>query len=221
MMIHLTKKSSNVKTGPIPVSTSSAATCPDSCPFKAGGCYAKSGPLMIHWKHVTEGRRGLSLDDFLAEVRSFDANQIWRHNQAGDLFGDNESIDVEALSKLVEANRGRRGFTYTHKPLTEENSAAIRHANDNGFTINVSADSLSDADKAVEANVGPVCVVVPEDSENKGVTKNGNRWVVCPAQQKEGVSCATCQLCQRQRSVIVAFKAHGTGKKKVNAIVSQ
>jgi hypothetical protein len=56
-MFHLTLKSRNVKTGPIPVSTSTRKTCPDSCPFKNNGCYAESGPLAIHWKAVTQGKR--------------------------------------------------------------------------------------------------------------------------------------------------------------------
>ncbi len=48
--VHLTSKSSNAKTGPIPVSTSTAAWCPDSCPLKGAGCYGNGGPLAIQWK---------------------------------------------------------------------------------------------------------------------------------------------------------------------------
>ena len=55
---HLTLRSANAKTGPIPVSTSSIQTCPPSCLLKEAGCYANSGPLAIHWKAVNEGRRG-------------------------------------------------------------------------------------------------------------------------------------------------------------------
>jgi hypothetical protein len=58
MNVHLTLVSSNAKTGPIPVSTSSAVTCSDACPFKKDGCYADSGPLALHWSKVTSGQRG-------------------------------------------------------------------------------------------------------------------------------------------------------------------
>lgn len=218
-MIHLTLASQNAKTGPIPVSTSSADTCPDSCAFKAKGCYAKSGPLFLHWKAVTEGRRGLQFKDFLAKIKALPRGQFWRHNQAGDLAGINEVIETQALKDLTEANKGKKGFTYTHKSLTPENVKAIRHANENGFTVNISADSMEDADYAKSINAGPVVVVVPTDSESKGVTPNGNRWIVCPAQLKDNVTCATCQLCQKQRGVIIAFQAHGSSKKTVSEIV--
>ena len=42
--VHLTLKSANAKTGPIPVSVTSDDSCPKSCPFNDGACYAKSGP---------------------------------------------------------------------------------------------------------------------------------------------------------------------------------
>ena len=44
-----TAKSSNKKTGPMPVSTTSSETCPTTCPFKGNGCYAESGPLAFLW----------------------------------------------------------------------------------------------------------------------------------------------------------------------------
>lgn len=58
MQAHLTKVSTNVKTGPMPVSTTSKASCPDNCSLKGNGCYAESGPLGIHWSAVTKGNRG-------------------------------------------------------------------------------------------------------------------------------------------------------------------
>jgi hypothetical protein len=47
---HFTRKSQNRKTGPIPTTVTSADTCPDACPLKAKGCYAKGGPLAMHWR---------------------------------------------------------------------------------------------------------------------------------------------------------------------------
>jgi len=62
--VHLTLKSGNVKTGPIPVSTTSKASCSDTCPFKDNGCYADGGPLALHWRAVTEGARGTDWQSF-------------------------------------------------------------------------------------------------------------------------------------------------------------
>ena len=221
-MIHLTLVSKNVKTGPIPVSTSSADTCPDACPLKAGGCYAKSGPLGMHWAKVTKGQRGSNLTAFVQAVRKLDAGQIWRHNQAGDLSGKGDRINKRDLGRIVRSNTGRRGYTYTHKPpQIGNNAAAIKSANDGGFTVNLSGNSLSHADDLKALAIGPVVAIVPEDARDKGTTPAGNRWITCPAQTREGVTCATCKLCSvATRSVIVAFRAHGTSKRKAAAIAN-
>jgi hypothetical protein len=86
LRFHLTRTSSNVKTGPIPVSTSSRATCPPTCPFLKNGCYADAGfYTRLHWDAVTRGDRGVPFADFLDHIRNLPAGQLWRHNQAGDL----------------------------------------------------------------------------------------------------------------------------------------
>jgi hypothetical protein len=112
-MFHLTPVSANAKMGPIPVSTSGAATCPLSCPLRGNGCYAELGKIAIHWRKISAGARGYSWDAFLDKVRALPRGQLWRHNQAGDLPGTGDTLDVPALLELVAANKGRRGFTYT------------------------------------------------------------------------------------------------------------
>ena len=220
MLTHLTRVSSNAKTGPIPVSTSSSDTCPPSCPFMAKGCYAKSGPLALHWRKITEGGRGLNWEDFCGEIASLPRNQMWRHNQAGDLPGHGEYIDASALSQLTRANRGRKGWTYTHKYATESNREAIRSANKNGFTVNLSANNLAHADELAAFECGPVCVVLPSDQNKNTFTPAGRKVVVCPATQRDCVTCASCGLCQKQRGAIVGFPAHGTAHKTVTSLVS-
>lgn len=218
MRVALTLKSSNTKTGPIPVSMSESSTCPTSCPLRQA-CYAKAGPLAIHWKRLDSGT-GKSMDwqTFCKAIADLPVGQLWRHNQAGDLPGTGEVIDSEMLHALVEANKGKRGFTYTHKPLTPENLAAIRHANSNGFTVNASADSLEEADEFVKHT--PTCVVVPSDSPKQGTTPQGKKWLTCPAQLNDSVSCSTCKLCQRHdRDFIIAFRAHGSRYKLANTVV--
>jgi len=220
MKTHLTLSSGNAKTGPIPVSTSSADTCPESCPFRSQGCYAKSGPLALHWLKITAGNRGLDWDDFCSAIGALPRGSLWRHNQAGDLPGVGEQIDTVALSQLVGANKGKRGWTYTHKHSTETNREAIRSANANGFTINLSANTLTHADELAETNCGPVVVVLPSEQINNTTTPGGRKVVICPATVRDDVTCASCGLCQRQRSAIVGFPAHGTSKRKASAIAS-
>lgn len=225
--VHVTMKSSNAKTGPIPVSTTSAATCPTACPFRtdaAGGCYAASGPLALHWEAVTAGERGTDWSTFVDQIRALPADTLWRHNQAGDLPGDGTSIDVESLSELVRANVGKRGFTYTHYSADDVgNRLAIRYANASGFTVNLSANDTTHADTLADLGVGPVVTVLPRDTVGRTVrTPAGRTVVVCPATYRDDVSCATCQLCQRaDRTTIVGFPAHGSGAKKASAVASR
>jgi len=125
LLFHLTRVSSNRKTGPIPVSTSSAKTCPPTCPLAANGCYANGGPMALHWREVTNGNRGVVWADFLEAIRNLPKGQLWRHNAAGDLWKPGTVIGSAALTQLVEANRGRRGFTYSHHPRTPSTFALL------------------------------------------------------------------------------------------------
>jgi hypothetical protein len=219
MFYHITPKSSNAKTGPIPVTTTSADSCPPSCPFSGGGCYAKSGPLSLHWVKVSEGARGGSLDGLTSFIAGLPEGQLWRHNQAGDLPGEGEKIDVKALAKIIHANKGKRGFTYTHKYASKRNKWIIRESNDQGFTVNLSANSPQHADELADTGAGPVVCVLDQATTKNTTTPAGRKIVVCPATVRDDVTCSTCGLCARStRSVIIGFPAHGTAKKKASAI---
>jgi hypothetical protein len=174
----------------------------------------------LHWQKVSSGERGLFWSQFLSEIAGLPEGQLWRHNQAGDLPGLGEQIDTVALSQLVSANKGKRGWTYTHKHSTGSNLDAIRNSNANGFTVNLSANNLQHADELADTNCGPVVVVLPSDQTTNTTTPGGRKVVICPAAIRDGITCASCGLCQRQRSSIIGFPAHGTSKRKASAIAS-
>ena len=219
--VHLNRASGNKKTGPIPVSTTTAATCPTECPFKDAGCYADGGPLNLHWSKVTSGSRGTSWAIFVEAIRSLPKGQLWRHNQAGDLPGDGTTIDTVALDALAHANRGKKGFTFTHYNPAGSNGEAIKKANEAGFVINLSGNNVSHADQLVEAGIAPVVVVLPSDAPKVSTTPAGRRVVVCPAQERD-TNCAACGLCARvKRDYIIGFRAHGVRTRKAEAIANQ
>lgn len=206
----------------MPVTTTSANTCPASCSFRGNGCYAESGPLALHWKAVTAGRRGGTFDQLLDGIRTLPRNALWRHNQAGDLTPIAPGvIDAQKLLQLALANRGRRGFTYTHYPMTPENVEAVKHTNALGFTINLSAETLEQADEHADFGVAPVVVVLPVDAVRPTKTPAGRHVIVCPA-SLGNTDCLTCGICQqRNRRVIVGFPAHGSAKARVQAVFWQ
>lgn len=219
LRVRLALRSGNKKLGGIPASITSRVTCPPSCSFYNDGCYAEYHVLGHHWRNV--GLRGDSWETFLADVRSLPVDQLWRHNVAGDLPGVGNTIDVPKLRALVEANRGKRGFTFTHKPLGKSQRLVVARANACGFTINLSADNLAEADRLAGLGIGPVAVVLPSHAPDRGVrTPEGRHVTVCPAERFGAITCATCALCAKPwRKAIVGFRAHGQNKYRVDTLV--
>jgi len=223
--VSLTAISRNAKTGPIPVSTTTRDTCPPICPFaNQKGCYAENGPLNLFWQKVTARKLGASWDEFTKQIAKLQKGILWRHNQAGDLPGDGVAIDTVALAKLVKANKGKRGFTYTHYDslANQGNRDAIASANKSGFTINLSANNLDHADALASLGIAPVAVVLPSTIQGnvKLATPLGRKIVVCPATYRDDTTCASCGLCARKRDAIVGFPAHGVQKRKASAIAA-
>ena len=218
MNIALTAKSSNAKIGPMPSTTSSKLTCPPSCPLIGNGCYASAGFFTrVHWDKVSSGERGTDIDGFTAKIAKLKPDTIWRHNVAGDLIGSDDVIDREALQAITLANTGKRGFTYTHYPLSKPgNLESLIEANNGGFTVNASCNSPQEALDLHKTTSLPLVSIVPSDYWAKG-NKRGP-IVRCPAEYKD-TNCKECKLCQRgDRSVIVGFTVHGTQSKSADVI---
>lgn len=220
-------RSGNKKLGPIPMSISEPGTCPTSCAMHNVGCYAGYGWNGTIWRKTR--RIGMQWGAFLAAVRALPEGILWRHNEAGDLAGSSLAIDVALLDQLVDANVGRRGFTYTHRTAfagNRDQRAVVTRAIARGFTINLSADGIEEADRLAALNFAPVVVTLgtfgdgsdPSNGE-WGYTAAGRKLVECPAQTNE-LTCADCQLCAiPTRKSIIVFRAHGQGAKLVSEIV--
>lgn len=220
-MVTFAHRSGNRKTGPMPVSMTDMQSCASSCPMRDKGCYAEFGKLRFHWERVAT--RGISWRDFCGEVAALLPDTLWRHNEAGDLPGRGDELDVVAFRQLVSANAKARarGFTFTHKPLTTAlERDAVRCANEKGFTVNLSADSLAHADDLLDLAVGPVAVVLPTDAPQHGRTPKGRAVVVC-LNETQGLTCAECELCAKaDRHSVVGFRAHGQAKEIVSDLVA-
>jgi hypothetical protein len=222
MKYHLTVKSANSKTGPIAVSTTAKPSCPDVCPLKKKGCFADGGPLQIHWELISQNKRGVDFNDFLLQLTALKKGAEYRHNQAGDLPPDEtktntiDALKLAALAAIVKL-RKLRAFTYTHYPVidNETNQQAIKAANDSGFTINLSANNISEVDTLLALNIAPVAVIMPLSAPKVSFTNQGNKIVICPAQTNAKTTCVDCMLCQKSdRSFSIGFYPHGTSAKK-------
>ena len=102
LRFHLTRVSSNSKTGPIPTVMISRGSCPPSCSLYDHGCYARGGNVRLHWDRVDD--RGMRFDDLLDHIRNLPRDQIWRYAVAGDLPGTGENVSPFMLQRLVSAN---------------------------------------------------------------------------------------------------------------------
>ena len=192
----------------------------------------------MNWQKVTAGERGDDWAAFLENVKSKVMKRgLWRHNVAGDLISDGVTIDAEKLRQLAQANKGKRGFTYTHHDIVNNpaNKKAIRSANAAGFTVNLSGNNPAHADQLADENAGPVVALLPVEygrakkeslsnykkrlSKLHKQTPAGRSITVCPATFLDEMDCAACGLCQNQnRAAIVGFPAHGFRTKKADAI---
>ncbi len=221
-----TVKSSNTKTGPIPVTMSTKATCPVACPLKTSGCYAEYGHVNIHWQRISEGKQAISWAQMLLHIKALPEGQLWRHNVAGDLPHQNEMIDSPRLAGLIAANRGKAGFTYTHhlvegsSTTAEHNRQLIQHANSQGFTINLSANSAEHADELTALDCGPVVCLIPEDAPRVTYTPKGLQVTTCPATYRDDIDCSRCKICAvSSRRSIVGFPLHGVQKKRARVVM--
>ncbi len=243
MFFSLTEVSGNRKTGPIAVGKSSSDTCPPSCGMWFD-CYGKFHHLGGHWKRLDRGEgNAVSWQKYLSDIRK-KAQGIWRHGEVGDLPGRGNKIDREMLRGLVKANRGKQGFAFTHKPVmagnyrvkgkpeqlkkgkvsdlcATNNREAIKEANEGGFVVNLSCDTLAEVDDKRALNIAPVVTVLPMDAEDgvRYTTPAGTKIVTCPAARKDltDITCKTCKLCAVPgRKSVIGFPAHGAAKKRAS-----
>ena len=189
---------------------------------------------MHMWK-VTTGLRGTGFDEYCDQISMLPDNLIYRPMVGGDLPGIAGLISKPHMLRLIAANKNRRGkgckkpIGYTHAPVTvsdapfgPDNAAIIKHANAEGFTINLSADTVGAADRLVDLQIGPVVCVLPKGTRRKTYTPKGRSIVVCPAilAGKLGtITCNDCQMCSRvDRPYLIGFPAHGLREKIAHKI---
>ena len=214
--------SGNAKTGPIPVTMSDRNSCPDNCKLKGNGCYAELGHVRYRWDMLAkpENKKALSIDQLCGFIKALPKGQLWRHNVAGDLPHTEGLINENMVDSLIAANKWKKGFTYTHHNVNiSHNYHIIKKANKKGFTINLSADTLQDADSLYELNIGPVVCILPMDADKITYTPKGKMVIKCPATYQENVTCSNCGICAvSNRKAIIGFPVHGVRKKAAQRV---
>ena len=228
MKVLFTLHSQNKKLGSMPAAMIESKSCPDNCGLKKNGCYSEFGNVRIHWTRLdkSQGEERYSWKNFIRQIKALFPGQIWRMSVAGDLPGTNNHIDKRKMLELIAANKGRKGFGYSHKPTigkskqAKHNRDLIKLANKKNFVINLSADNLAQADQLADLDIGPVVAILPLGHPKHSFTPGGRPVLVCP-ETTIGLTCDRCQLCANtKRKSIIGFISHGVMKKSVSARAS-
>lgn len=222
--VHLSPKSGNGKTGPIPVTTTPRAVCPVECVHRGGSCYFENGGSAIFWTHVdaasaqpnlthshvdTRGRSySTSLLDWWAFVDLIRAGGIKpglaRFAQGGDLPGDGRRIDRDAVLAFADASHaaGVRWIVYTHyvfgSPRAADllhNVSVIRAMGAAGVTVNVSCDTLAQVDTVRALGLHAAVTVASTWNARTARTPAGNALAQCPATYRDTGPGSSCATC--------------------------
>lgn len=214
-MIKYSLSAGNSKTGAMLLVRSPRSTCPDSCGLKGNGCYAENFPLVLHW--MKQETTGIDFSSVLYAIRTLPKDSIWRLFEAGDFEPSPENPELIAASQvlsLLSANKGKRGFGYTHYPVLP-NLEVLQLMNSSGLTINASADTFKQA--VTYFSLGLPTTLLVSENFPKDIVVDGLRIIVCPNQSTPNKpTCLQCQMCAKpDRDYVIGFRAHGTKKRKI------
>lgn len=210
---HLVAVSSNTKTGPIATSYRPQTTCPSTCPFLGKGCYGDGRLFALARKYA----RDLARSEALAILRKAKV-RLLRDRVVGDVVDGDGRIDWNYLTEISTLARmaGLRVFGYTHawRRFTEPDA---RRLADMGYVMNASCETIGDVRQAISLGMP---AVITNDDIAEGLVIDGRRVITCPAQTRDDVTCATCQLCAKPDvPVVIRFLVHGPSKNKARQAV--
>ena len=223
-LAQVVQSSKNAKIGDVSTTLAATVSCVD-CTLRGNGCYAETGMVGIHVRRLNDkvrARKASPVRQAEHEARGIDAlkarGQGLRIHTSGDCpTREAAEIVADAAQRFMQRGGGK-AWTYTHawRRMPRKAWGAV--------SVLASVETLKDARKAMRRGWA-VARVVPQFSGNKAWLEDGVRWIPCPAQTRDDVTCESCRLCWdddklRAINAGVAFEAHGSAKRKAAAAVS-
>lgn len=218
--------SGNSKIGRVSTTYQPTTHCVD-CPMKAAkACYALHGSVGIHTRRLNQAAsesHASPLRSARQEAAGIDAlkaaGQALRIHTSGDCPSDETAQAVSAAAVRFMRRGGGKAWSYTHA------WRRVRRASWGAVSVLASVENVSDAKKAFRKGWA-VARVVPKFDSAKAWEEGGLRWIPCPAQTRDDVTCDSCRLCwddKKLRSIGagIAFEAHGSAHKKAASVCSQ
>lgn len=217
------EKSQNGKLGKVAATYASIeATCPSSCKLKNAGCYAQLGFVGIQNARLTRAKRSYTPTE-IAKIeadlidKSFNRKSIpgtvLRLHVSGDVTTKTGVKFLASASSRYQKRGGGKVWTYSHawKKLPRKHWGNI--------SVLASVDSIQEAKEAIAAGYAPA-MAVPKFQSEKAYEIDGIKFIPCPAQTKDDVTCSSCKLCMKSdfleaSKAGILFEAHGSSKNKI------
>lgn len=188
------------------------ATCPQTCAYLWNGCYAQGGNVNLHQVRAS--------DETDAAVRAAAIGMVWavrtgklcRLHVSGDFItqGRIDHLYIARLGMLADivndvAKRPRGtqiAWSYTH--IDQPTFAPYqRQLATHGVWVRYS-DYL-----------GPNGAIVHDfDTLPALKADKGVKYIKCPAQMPQSLTCAECKLCWTKGAHTIVFEPHGVMEKK-------
>lgn len=197
------------------------ATCPDSCRFKASGCYAEDGFTRRMHREMDRARRRWHPNIYEAElIKWIFRNGVPQDGARGGrdlrLHVGGEALDTAGAEALAEAATfyqqagGGAVWTFTHRWREIPRSAW------GPITVRASIERASDAVDA--ALLGYPAALVQSHPLNAVTLIGGIKFIPC-AYETKGIECVRCRLCLTKaeagaQNPVVVLAIHGARANK-------
>ncbi len=197
--------------------------CSDECPMLGNGCYYEYGPIGIIAARLNLESAAHNLKSYQLMYHEAECIEKLTGRLPLRLHGGGDCRSRQGLQKLEKSAvkyTGRHNqpvFTYTHSW-----KKFARHL---WGKISVLASCETMYEVACAMGKGyAACITLPAfPNGNKAFRVGKLKVVPCPEQSSTAyVDCSTCRMCMDADKLladntVIAFAAHGSGKKKVQA----
>jgi len=159
---------------------------------------------------------------------------------------DLEQLTTANMGRPVIAYTHKPVLERESPAIAAHNRRAITEAIEDGFLVNLSGNNPAHADELAGLDLAPVVTVLPQAyarrhrsigggkkewtetigeyrdriSSLRKSTSRGRKIAVCPATYAD-TTCEACRACAKPREAIIGFPAHGTAKRKADAIAAR
>lgn len=201
------------------------ASCSNKCSLKNKGCYAQVSFVgMTNNRLNKEAKKLSALDVARAEAFAIDSSYNGKSIPIGKYLrihtsGDSKTIaGTKLINNAIKRWKKRGGnlvWSYTHS------WSNVKRSHWSNVSVLASITNVSEVKLAKKQGYAPA-IVVPNHKTDKAYYLKGSKvkWIPCPAQTKNNVTCESCKLCMKADWLFktnrgIAFEAHGINKNTV------